>query len=182
MAENNEDTLTQVLLTVCKHLREDVYFTPTNGRPAIPVVEDVNQDILKAIQLAENRGILVAVGYDTISFPQSGGCLAASGSVIVRVTEIIPQNRGASGAWDNGLRVAQRAAQALQGKACALREDGTRMTGGIWNPVRIEQQIAVGADGQALPTGRAYHLILEMTNCSLVSFTRRTTPPKPGAA
>lgn len=182
MAENNEDTLTQVLLTVCKHLREDAYFTPTNGRPAIPVVEDINQDVIQAIKLAEVRGILVAVGYDTISFPQSGGCLAAEGSVIVRVTEVIPQNRGASGAWDNGLRVAQRAAQVLQGKACALREDGERMGGGSWKPDRIEQQLAVGSDGKELPAGRAYHLILKMTNCSLVSFTRRTTPPKPGAA
>jgi hypothetical protein len=182
MAENNEDTLTQVLLTVCKHLREDAYFTPTNGRPAIPVVEDISQDVLQAIKMAEVRGILVAVGYDTISFPQSGGCLAAEGSVIVRVTEVIPQNRGASGAWDNGLRVAQRAAQVLQGKACALREDGERMGGGSWKPDRIEQQLAVGSDGKELPAGRAYHLILKMANCSLVSFTRRTTPPKPGAA
>jgi hypothetical protein len=180
MAENNEDTLTRVVLTAVEAIKADSYFSPPS-KPPIPVVSDVQQDIFQAIKMAETRGMLIAVGLDTISFPQTGGCLAAQGNLIVRVQEIIGQNRSASGVIDNGLRVAQKVGLLLSGKPACLREDGTKMTGGSLKLENIEPQAAIGADGQPLPQGRAYHVNLSFNNCSLVDFTRRTSVPQNGA-
>jgi len=49
MAENNEDFLTQCLLTMKGTLEADAYFSPTASAP-IPVVVEVNQDIQQAIR------------------------------------------------------------------------------------------------------------------------------------
>lgn len=180
MAEN-EDTLTRCLLTACETLRASTYFTPTDGKPEIPVVEDVSGDIFQAIKQAENRGMLVAVGLDTFGSIQNGGCLTGSISIIVRVQEIVGQNRSASGVLDNAARVAEKVALTLHNTACCKDSDGVRMTGGSWQAQGIEPAQALGPDGAPLPNGRAYSVRFTATNFTLTDFQRLTKAPSAGA-
>lgn len=180
MAEN-EDTLTRCLLTACETLRANTYFTPTDGRPKIPVVEDVSGDIFQAIQNAEIRGMHVAVGLDTFGSVNSGGCLTGSISIIVRVQEIVGQNRSASGVLDNAARVAGKVALVLHGTLCCKDSDGVKMTGGSWQAQGIEPAQALGTDGAPLPNGRAYSVRFTATNFTLTDFNRLTKAPSAGA-
>ena len=180
MAEN-EDTLTRCLLTACETLRASTYFTPTDGKPRIPVVEDVSGDIFQAIQQAEIRGMHVAVGLDTFGGVNNGGCLTGSISIIVRVQEIVGQNRSASGVLDNAARVAGKVALALHNTACCKDSDGVRMTGGSWQCQGIEPAQALGPDGSPLPNGRAYSVRFTATNFTLTDFQRLTKAPSAGA-
>ncbi len=180
MAEN-EDTLTRCLLTACETLRANAYFTPTDGKPRIPVVEDVSGDIFQAIQQAEIRGMLVAVGLDTLGDLQRGGCLTGTVSIIVRVQEIVGQNRSASGVLDNAARVAGKMALTLHGSTCCKDSDGAKLTGGSWQVQGIDPSQALGTDGAPLPQGRAYSVRLSATNFTLTDFNRLTHAPKAGA-
>lgn len=180
MAEN-EDTLTRCLLTACETLRGTGYFTPTDGRPKIPVVEDVSGDIFQAIQQAEIRGMLVAVGLDTFGSVNNGGCLTGSISIIVRVQEIVGQNRSASGVLDNAARVCEKVALILHNTPCCKDSDGVRMTGGSWQLQGIEPAQALGTDGAPLPNGRAYSVRFTATNFTLTDFNRLTKAPSAGA-
>jgi hypothetical protein len=180
MAEN-EDTLTRCLLTACETLRASTYFTPTDGKPRIPVVEDVSGDIFQAIQQAEIRGMLVAVGLDTFGDVGSGGCVTGSISIIARVQEIVGQNRSSSGVLDNAARVAEKVAMTLANTACCKGSDGVKMTGGSWKLTAIEPAQALGTDGAPLPQGRAYSVRLSATNFTLTDFNRLTHAPKAGA-
>jgi hypothetical protein len=180
MAEN-EDTLTRCLLTACETLRANEYFTPTDGKPRIPVVEDVSGDIFQAIQQSEIRGMLVAVGLDAFGDVGSGGCVTGSISVIARVQEIVGQNRSASGVLDNAARVAEKVAMTLANTACCKGSDGAKMTGGSWKLTAIEPAQALGTDGAPIPQGRAYSVRLSATNFTLTDFNRLTHAPKAGA-
>ena len=180
MAEN-EDTLTRCLLTACETLRASSYFTPTDGKPKIPVVEDVSGDIFQAIQQAEIRGMHVAVGLDTFSDINSGGCLTGSISIIARVQEIVGQNRSASGVLDNAARVAAKVALVLHNTPCCKGSDGVRMTGGSWQSKGVEPAQALGTDGAPLPNGRAYSVRFTATNFTLTDFQRLTKAPSAGA-
>ena len=180
MAEN-EDTLTRCLLTACETLRASTYFTPTDGKPKIPVVEDVSGDIFQAIQNAEIRGMHVAVGLDTFGDINNGGCLTGSISIVVRVQEIVGQNRSASGVLDNAARVAAKVALVLHGTACCKDSDGAKMTGGSWQCRGVEPTQALGTDGAPLPNGRAYSVRFTATNFTLTDFQRLTKAPSAGA-
>ncbi len=87
MAENNEDFLTQCLLTMKGTLESDAYFSPTASAP-IPVVVEVNQDIQQAIQMVQMRGLLVTIAMEQASATGQGGCLTASVQFVVRVLEM----------------------------------------------------------------------------------------------
>ncbi len=180
MAEN-EDTLTRCLLTACETLRANEYFTPTDGKPRIPVVEDVSGDIFQAMQKAEIRGMHVAIGLDTFGGIQAGGCLTGTISIIARVQEIVGQNRSASGVLDNAARVAAKVAKVLHGSICCKDSDGAKMTGGIWQAVAVEPAMAMGPEGAPIPNGIAYSVRLSATNFTLTDFQRLTHAPKAGA-
>ena len=112
MAENNEDFLTQCLLTMKGTLEADSYFSPTNSAP-IPVVVEVNQDIQQAIQMVQMRGLLVTIAMESTNATGSGGCLTAAMQCVVRVLEMISVNRSPTAIQENHMRVASKIASIL---------------------------------------------------------------------
>jgi hypothetical protein len=180
MAENNEDFLTQCLLTMKGTLEADAYFSPTNSAP-IPVVVEVNQDIQQAIQMVQMRGLLVTIAMEAASATGTGGCLTASLQFVVRVLEMISVNRSPSGIQENGLRVASKIAGILTGTPAAKREDGTTFGGGNYRFTGIVPAMMSGPDGAPNPQGRAYHVNFSIPQGTLNTFTRRNGSPPAGA-
>jgi len=180
MAENNEDFLTQCLLTMKGTLEADAYFSPTNSAP-IPVVVEVNQDIQQAIQMVQMRGLLVTIAMETCATKGSGGCLTVAPQFVVRVLEMISVNRSSSGIQENGLRVASKIASILTGTPAAKREDGTTFGGGNYLFTGITPAMMSGPDGAPNPQGRAYHVNFSIPQGTLNTFTRRNGSPPAGA-
>jgi len=180
MAENNEDFLTQCLLTMKGTLEADAYFSPTNAAP-IPVVVEVNQDVQQAIQMVQMRGLLVTIAMESANATGSGGCLTASMQFVVRVLEMISVNRSPSGIQENGLRVASKIASILTGSPAAKREDGSTFGGGNYRFTGIVPAMMSGPDGLPNPQGRAYHVTFSIPQGTLNTFTRRDGSPPAGA-
>jgi hypothetical protein len=180
MAENNEDFLTQCLLTMKGTLEADAYFSPTASAP-IPVVVEVNQDIQQAIQMVQMRGLLVTIAMEQASATGQGGCLTASVQFVVRVLEMISVNRSPSGIQENGLRVASKIAGIINGSPAAKREDGSTFGGGSYKFTGITPAMMSGPDGLPNPQGRAYHVNFSIPQGTLNTFTRRNGSPPAGA-
>jgi hypothetical protein len=180
MAENNEDFLTQCLLTMKGTLESDAYFSPTNAAP-IPVVVEVNQDIQQAIQMVQMRGLLVTIAMESCATKGSGGCLTIAPQFVVRVLEMISVNRSPSGIQENGLRVASKIAGILNGTTAAKREDGSQFGGGSYLFTGITPAMMSGPDGLPNPQGRAYHVTFSIPQGTLNTFTRRNGSPPAGA-
>ncbi len=177
----NEDYLTQCLLTIKSTLEADEYFTPTDGRPPIPVVVEVFQDIQQIIQMTQMRGLLVTAAMESAPSKGSGGCLTIEPQFVVRVVENISINRSPSGHQDNGLRVAQKIEVILNGKPAAKREDGTNFGGGSYLPTGIVPAVAIGPDGLPSNQCRAYHATFRIPSATITDFTRLDGPPPAGA-
>lgn len=180
MAENNEDFLTQCLLTMKGTLEADAYFSPTNSAP-IPVVVEVNQDIQQAIQMVQMRGLLVTIAMEAANATGSGGCLFSSVQFVVRVLETISMNRSPSGIQENGLRVASKIAGILNGTPAAKREDGSSFGGGSYVFKGIVPAMAMGPDGMPAQQIKAYHVNFSIPQGTLNAFTRRNGSPPAGA-
>ena len=181
MAENNEDFLTQCLLTIKSTLEADPYFTPTDGKPPIPVLVEVFQDIQQVIQMTQMRQMLVTIAMEDETATGSGGCMTGTARFVVRVIENLSVNRSPTGTMENSLRVAQKIAQVLNNKPAAKRENGTTFGGGSYKRTGITSAAAMGPDGMPAPQCRAYHVTFTVPNGTINDFTRRNGSPPAGA-
>lgn len=183
---NNDDFLSRVQLTAAHYLERDPYFTPeqtgTENQPVIPVVSMVQADVETQIKTSGNvSGLLVVVALGDCQFTPGGGTLATDKlTLLVRVREVTGVSKNNTGARENCLRVAQKAAWILNTKIAALSTDGTPMRmGGTLSILSITQGMR---DERLEPEGcNVWIVTVAVTGGGLTDFTRRNQKPAAGS-
>lgn len=180
-SSNNDDFLTALQLTVCGYLEADSYFSAS---PRIPVVSEVREDVLEAIARSGGGGMVVIVGLMDGAMVQGGQArMGDRVNLLIRVREVVAQNRSASGSRENALRVAQKVALVLNGKVAAMSTDETpQKMGGTLAVTTIERgAVETDAGGNAVRGINAWHVMLSAHGGGLCDFTRRDAATPEGA-
>lgn len=181
---DNDDLLTLVQLQAVELLSAGEYFTPrAGGGRAIPVVSEVKEDVVSAIQTRNPAGLICIVGLDAMPNGDGGGGLlhVEQGRIIVRVRETVSLNRSSSGTGENALRVAQKVARVLDGAVAAVRsEAGTAVPGARFRFLNIQPALADDLPGVDARGVLAYHVTFRFTG-PLLDFTRRGAAAAAGA-